>query len=274
MLLGKTFKVASKGVFQATRASSAGAATTQYNSFIDKRLAVHNETKSSACFNWEFIKTLTGNDKLPARALYHDEQDIKVQTHILLLVNKVMNTRGADEASQRRLRLFQVHFRYVLGARRAEYPEGQAWADPQVEARLLAPAAMSGLLRLLVEASVRFARRGEWLMGAGNEEAIEVGREYIEFFEARYFLVGLGVQPNGRFADIPRTEVYRAYVDWCREMNLQNDDPELFYRNVNDTWSGMLLLTNTTMTVNKVRTFPRIIRGLAPKPQDYVNSGR
>ena len=95
------------------------------------RLGVFTETKQGECLNGEFLKSLTGGDKISARELYKSQTSFKSRTKILLLTNSPPNLNAVDTAMRDRLSYLPFFARFEF------HPtKGQKLRDPEFMAKL------------------------------------------------------------------------------------------------------------------------------------------
>lgn len=108
-LLDKAYKPASKKLFIASNKE----AGPEMIDIKNARLITFSETKMGDKLNDDFIKSITGNDKITARALYRDPVTFTLISKLILCTNYKPEFNGMDKAMNRRIHYVPFNASFV-----------------------------------------------------------------------------------------------------------------------------------------------------------------
>jgi phage/plasmid-associated DNA primase len=191
----------------------------------------------------------------------------KTKVHLFLATNEPPDLTGAGKAGLNRLRIFQMYNTFV-DPHAGPYEPGTYPKDAAIDDRLKTPAALAGLVRLMLAGCARWTARGKrFALAANYEEILEHTRHFADFIAEKYEVVGMtGRQPDGHLAAVNRKDVYDDWSSW-RIGRSGPLTPEKFYSNFKASWSDVLGFKRTTIYTYGVRRLGvDAIIGLIPKP--------
>lgn len=110
-LLGKACSPISKSVI--VDCGKKGGNGSEMISLKDLRLGTFSETNSNESLNEGMLKTISGGDKIRARALYKEEISFELFVKLIVCTNQKPNFNGADHGTTRRIKLLPFEAKFV-----------------------------------------------------------------------------------------------------------------------------------------------------------------
>lgn len=174
-----------------------------------KRFVAVSETDEGGRLSESTVKELTGSEKIRARRMREDFWEFEPTHKLALVTNHKPGVTGNDHGMWRRLRL--IPFAQIFwNPDTSESGPAELMQDKELPEKL--DAERSGILTWIVRGAIEFLRDGE----QATIKVAEHTREYREsldtlgqFIEERC-IIGAGRK-------IRAADLYRAYVDWCKD---------------------------------------------------------
>jgi P4 family phage/plasmid primase-like protien len=110
-VLGKACSPISKSVI--VDCGKKGGNGSEMISLKDLRLGTFSETNSNESLNEGMLKTISGGDKIRARALYKEEISFELIVKLIVCTNQKPEFNGADHGTTRRIKLLPFEAKFV-----------------------------------------------------------------------------------------------------------------------------------------------------------------
>ena len=181
--------------------TASGQANSDIARLIGARFVTSSEPNEGVKLNEGLIKQLTGEDRVTARRLYGNEFEFRPQFKIWLSTNHKPIIRGTDNGIWRRMRLIPFE---------VQIPEEKQ--DKNLKHKLLKET--PGILAWAVEGFLMYLKEG-LAVPASIKKATAEYRNEMDVVTA--FLENC--TRNNEDAEIPASELYKAYTDWANTNN-------------------------------------------------------
>jgi putative DNA primase/helicase len=162
------------------------------------RLVSASEGESGARLAESLVKALTGGDIVTVRRLYENEIQFRPTAKIFYATNHRPVIQGTDDAIWRRIWL--IPFMSAI-------PEERR--DPDIVAKILKE--RSGILNWALAGLQKYRQVGRLIQPESVKVAVE---EYRQDSDVLKEFLEDWTQPTGK---IKRSDLYRAYTDWCEQ---------------------------------------------------------
>jgi len=228
-------------VFMVSPDKSSGNATPELTPMVGKRFISVSEVEQSDRLNESRIKDLTGTDTISARDLYSSEFNFFPSAKLWFYGNHKPRITGEDDGIWRRFRLLPFT---------VQIPENER--DRKLLEKLQAE--LPGILNWAVKGCLAWQQNGLQI----PDEVVSATADYRQeqdvvgsFISDRCIVASHAVTISG--------ELYRAYVDWCKEngeysksqhffgMTLKKRGFEAKRTGLARKWQGIGLLTKAEM---------------------------
>lgn len=167
-MLGDYYNKLPKAALIEGARSQANSHTAHLNTLAGKRLCVCTELSSTDKINMATIKELRGMENMALRGLNAEYGNVKVSAHFMIFTNSIGNFSEYDPASETSLIIFPMmaHFTDDVTVRTVEEIDGEPTGivlyprNGNIEDVVQTDDFLSSCLNVLIEAGVRYAKRG------------------------------------------------------------------------------------------------------------------
>ena len=155
VLLGKYYHAASSGVFFKGVGTSANAHTAHLTPLMKARTSVIGECEVSQTIDAKQMKLLTGSDVIAFRGLGKEEVQAMVNSHCILVGNKIPKI-VADQATQNRARVLPFNSTFIAGLPKDKEGNGTYCAIKDMEEQLTTPNNLNLIFYLFVQGAKEY----------------------------------------------------------------------------------------------------------------------
>ncbi|MHA1209402.1 MAG: DNA primase family protein [Candidatus Freyarchaeota archaeon] len=153
------------------------------------------------------LKELSGNDQISAEFKGKDAFEFVNSAKLIFSANELPKLQGADVHLWERILVIETP---------NQFPKGDPKTDPEIDLKLHTKEELSGLFNLVLEAYRRFVSRKCF---APSKRSVELKTKWMyENNSVLGFVENcLELSPD---SIEPKKALYRAYVDWCEDVEL------------------------------------------------------
>ncbi len=181
----------------------------------DLRLGTFSETNSDDALNEGILKTISGGDKIRARALYKEEISFELSVKLIVCTNHKPEFNGADHGTTRRIKLLPFDAKFVSKDPNSSKKEYQIIEDLE---NTLINGYLNEFFTFCLEGATKWSKDKKFdiipqFVKEQQDEYIREQNSFGSWFKEY-------IRPNNGFR-LSRPEAYKSYFGICDERGLK-----------------------------------------------------
>lgn len=212
-VLGKACSPISKGVL--VDCGKKGSNGSEMITLKDLRLGTFSETNSNESLNEGTLKSISGGDKIRARALYKEEISFEVFMKLIVCTNNKPEFDGSDRGTARRIKLLPFDARFVSKDPRVEKNEFLIIEDLE---KILIEKHLDEFFTFCLEGSVAWSKDKKF--DIVPDEVRKQQNRYIQEQNSFGSWHEDCIVENATFK-VVRSEAYKSYEGYCDSRGLK-----------------------------------------------------